>query len=200
MIEVDLDPATRQTDPHYKRKLREAKRACKEAAGWQCEWVHPNGKRCAARQGQLRRKKGRHGEPDSWSVMHLHGCHVGNKQVAKQQFICLCPRHHAEYDRGIELQEQLFCYRCGYQITSTDALLEEVQEAGISVWEEPNGYHWRVDGTELRSRCTTAVSAVCAAIRQMSSQWELVKREVALLKKQIAALQTDLRLPGFAPT
>lgn len=39
MIEVDLDPTTKHSDPHYKRKLREAKRACKEAAGWQSKWA-----------------------------------------------------------------------------------------------------------------------------------------------------------------
>jgi hypothetical protein len=64
--------------------------------------------------------------------------------------------------------ESLSCYRRGYQMTSTDALLTEMQDTGISVWEETDGYHWRVDGTELVGQRTTAVGAVCAAIRQMS--------------------------------
>ena len=200
MIEVELDPETKHTDPYYKRKLREAKRACKEAAGWQCEYIHPNGQRCSARQGQLRRKKGRHGEPDGWSVMRLHGCHVGNKQVPQQQFICFCPKHHAEYDRGIELQEQVSCYRRGYQMTSTDALLTELQDSGISVWEETDGYHWRVDETDLVGRRTTAIGAVCAAVRQLSCQWAVTKRELDLLRKQSATLQASMTgLPELVP-
>lgn len=130
--------------------------------------------------------------------MHLHGCHVGNKQVPQQQFICFCPRHHAEYDRGLELQEQTSCYRRGYQMTSTDALLSELQDTGISVWEETDGYHWRIDGTDLGGHRTTAVRAVCAAIHQMSCQWETMKREVDLLKQQIAALQASH--PGLVRT
>ena len=191
MIEVELDPATRHTDPHYRRKEREAKRACKEAAGWQCEWIHSNGRRCNARQGQLRRKKGRRGEPDGWSVMCLHGCHVGNKQVPLQQFICFCPKHHTEYDRGIERQEQTSCYRRGYQMTSTDALLEEIDQTGISVWEEVDGYHWRINGTELAGHRTTAVGAVCAAIHQMNSVFESTKHELERLQKQPAELQAS---------
>lgn len=186
MIEVELDPATRHIDPHYERKLREAKRACKEAARWQCEHVYPNGQRCSARQGQLHRRKGRHGEPDGWSVMRLHACHVGNKQVRMQQFICFCPKHHAEYDRGIESQEQqqARCYRKGYQLTSTDALLEELKYAGITIWEQPDGYYWHIDGTTLQGHRTTAVKAVSAALAQLKTCLATVEQELAAARDE----------------
>ncbi len=189
MIEVELDPATKHSDPHYKRKEREAKRACKEMAGWQCEWVHPNGQRCRARQNQLHRKKGRHGEPDGWKIIYLHACHVGNKQGPLRKYICFCPNHHIEYDRGIELQEQTSCYRRGYQITSTDVLLGEMQYTGIEIWEESDGYRWRVEGTELSGHRTTAVSAVCAAIRQITHLFASTKHELEQLQRELAELQ-----------
>ena len=192
MIEVELDPTTRHTDPHYKRKECEAKRACKEVAGWQCEWIHPNGQRCRARHGQLRRKKGRHGEPDGWIVIHLHACHVGNKLGSLQKYICFCPSHHTEYDRNLELQEQVSCYRRGYQITSTDALLGAMQYTGIAIWEEPDGYHWRVDGTELFGHRTTAVGAVCAAIRQITHLVENTRCELERLRRLLGEQQISL--------
>ena len=118
--------------------------ACKEAAGWQCEYVHPNGQRCKAREGQLRRKRGKHGRPDSWTVKHMHACHVdGDYDNSTPRLICYCPAHHMQFDRGTELQEHPnTMYRKGYQSTTTDTLLEEVNSAGgISIWEANDGFH-----------------------------------------------------------
>lgn len=167
MIEFTLDSQTRHIDPDFARKLRECKLACKEAAGWQCEYVHQNGQRCKAREGQLRRKCGKHGRPDSWTVKHMHACHVdGDYDNPTPRLICYCPAHHMQFDRGTELQEHPnTMYRKGYQLTTTDALLEEVNSAGgISIWEASDGYHWRIDGTDIGGQRTTAAGAVGTAI------------------------------------
>jgi hypothetical protein len=69
MIQVELDPATKHLDPDFERKVRECKLACKEEAGWRCEYVYPNGKRCRAIEGQLKRKK-REKRATCWMERH----------------------------------------------------------------------------------------------------------------------------------
>lgn len=175
MNPFELDPTTRHIDPDFARKLRETKLACKESAGWQCEHMHPNGQRCKAREGQLCRKQGRHGRPDSWTVVHLHACHLDSDPTNPQpRMICLCARHHMAFDWGTELTEQPGVkYRKGYHLTTTDALLEEINSTGsISVWEEADGYHWRVDGTNITGKRTTAVGAVGTAIYHLRWYYE----------------------------
>src|SRR5260370_37536683 len=117
MIETSVDFTTQYTVPELKRKLREAKLACKEAATWQCEWSYPNGARCSARQNQIHRKKGRGSEPDGWKVTKLHGCHVDRNDPLnpKPRLICFCAKHHMEFDRNAERADCVRQYRRGQQ-------------------------------------------------------------------------------------
>lgn len=187
MIGTQLDFSTIHTDPDFKRKLLEAKLACKEAAHWQCEWKYPNGERCSARQNQLKKKKGKRGQPDGWQIMKLHACHVDKNDPLNPnpRLMCLCPKHHMEFDRKEELQEQVRCYRHGYQLTSTDALLTAMKHTGISVWEEADGYHWWIDETQERGHRTTAVGAVGAAIASMHGLLKTAQQEIAFLRQHL---------------
>jgi hypothetical protein len=191
MIELSLDLATQHTDPDFKRKLREAKLACKEAAGWQCEWMYPNKTRCGARQNQLRKKKGKGSEPEGWSVMKLHGCHIDQNDPLNPnpRLICLCPKHHMEFDRCTELAEEIRQYRRGYQLTSTDSLIAAMQHTGIAIWEEADGYHWQIDGIPQRGKRTTAVGAVGAAIAHMYGLLTTTQRDLEMARREIAELQ-----------
>jgi hypothetical protein len=152
------------------------KAACKERASWQCEYVYPNGKRCCMREDEIRKSKRRPGRP---YVVHLHAAHLGNKNPSDPEplLICLCPKHHMQMDRRAELREKLSTRRHGYQITTTDMLLQEVNTAGITVEECPDGYAWRINGTELAGKKTTAMAAVGVAIHQMRCLLDTTRRE-----------------------
>src|SRR5258708_29323181 len=91
------------------------------------------------REDEIRKSKGRPGRP---YVVHLHAAHLGNKNPSDPEpaLICLCPKHHMQMDRRAELREKLSTRRRGYQITTTDMLLEEVNTAGATVEESPAGY------------------------------------------------------------
>jgi hypothetical protein len=193
MIQVELDPATKHLDPDFERKVRECKLACKEEAGWRCEYVYPNGKRCRAIEGQLKRKKGRNGRPAGWSVTHLHGCHLDQDRLnPRPRLVCLCARHHFELDRNLELKDQMKMYRRGYQLTSTDALLEHLRFTGISILEASDGYHWSIDGTDLEGHRTTAIHAVGAAIYQLRSLQAQTQAELLAAHEAIQHLESHI--------
>jgi hypothetical protein len=40
-----------------RKRWNELKAACKERAGWRCEYVHPNGKRCSMREDEIRKSR-----------------------------------------------------------------------------------------------------------------------------------------------
>ena len=170
-----------------RKRWDELKTACKERAGWQCEYVHPNGKRCSMREDEIRKSKRRRGRP---YVVHLHAAHLDNKNPGDPEstLICLCPKHHMQMDRRAELHEKPSTRRRGYQITTTDRLLEEVNTAGITITECPNGYTWRVDNTDLEGKRTTAVGAVGTAIHQMRCLLETTRREVEATRRRLEEL------------
>ncbi len=76
-----------------KRRWNELKTACKERAGWQCEYVYPNKKRCSMREDEIRKSERRRGRA---YFVHLHAAHLGNKDPGNPEpnVICLCARHH----------------------------------------------------------------------------------------------------------
>ncbi len=197
MIQVDLDPATKHLDPEFERKVREQKLACKEAAGWRCEYIYPNGKRCRAIEGQLKRKKGRNGRPDGWTVEHMHGCHADQDRFNPHpRLICLCARHHFKFDRHAELKDQIRQYRRGYQVTSTDALITHLMFTGITIIEVSDGYYWTIDGTDLEGYRTTAIHAVGAAIYQLRSL--LAQTRADLLTTQETIQYLEEQFPGIS--
>ena len=84
MIQVHLDPAQKHLDPDFERKLRECKLACKEAAGWRCEYFYPNRKRCSVYEGQLKHKKGRNGRPDGRSCICMDATQIRIASIPTQ--------------------------------------------------------------------------------------------------------------------
>ncbi len=173
-----------------KKRWDELKTACKERAGWQCEYVYPNGKRCGMREDEIRKSKRRPGRP---YVVHLHAAHLGNRNPGDPEaaLMCLCPKHHMQMDRRAELREKLSTRRRGYQITTTDTLLEEVNTAGITIEEHPDGYAWRIDGTDLAGKKTTAVGAVGVAIHQMRCLLDMTRRALETTRQQLEHLQRE---------
>jgi len=81
--------------------------------------------------------------------------------------VCLCAKHHMQMDRQAELCERLSSRRRGYQLTTTENLLREVNSTGVTIVEVVDGYEWRIGGTDLTGKRTTAVAAVGSAIHQM---------------------------------
>ncbi len=142
----------------------ELKLACKERAAWQCEHISTQGKRCRMKEGMLRTgKRGRR------YIVYLHAAHLDNTNPGNTDptLICLCAKHHMQMDRQAELKEKLSTRRRGYQITSTDNLLAEVNSAGVTIQETADGYTWQIDKTGLAGKQTTAVTAIATAIHQM---------------------------------
>ena len=170
-----------------RKRWNELKTACKERAGWQCEYAYPNGKRCGMREDEIRKSKRRPGRP---YIVHLHAAHLGNKNPDDPEaaLMCLCPKHHMQMDRQIELREKLSTRRRGYQITTTDLLLEEINTAGISVEECSDGYRWRIDGTDITGKQTTAVAAVGVAVHQMRCLLEMTRRELEATRRRLEEL------------
>ncbi len=89
-------------------------------------------------------------------------------------------------DRNKELRERLSQRRRGYQLTTTDSLLREINTTGITVTEHSDGYHWRIDGTDLAGQRTTAVAAIGTAIHQLRCALELTQRELQLAQQCLA--------------
>lgn len=173
-----------------KQRWNELKTACKERAGLQCEYVYPNGKRCGMREDEIRKSKRRQGKP---YVVYLHAAHLGNTNPGdpNPELICLCPKHHMQMDRQIELREKLSTRRRGYQITTTDLLLEEINTAGITVEECSDGYSWRIDGTDIAGKKTTAVAAVGVAVHQMCCLLDMTRRALETTQQQLEHLQRE---------
>jgi len=182
------------------KEWEELKRACKERAGWQCEHVYPNGKRCGAHEGQeiwrgeyiqvkgKRRKK--------LTIRHVHACHVDSDPSNHSPILeCRCPRHHTEVDRKQEKEQKPSWYRRGYQITSTDKLLEEVNARGVTIEEFEDGYHWRVCGMESVGKRPTAVGAVGAVILEMNYLLEVKERELQAAQRTLAELRSERSYP-----
>ncbi len=165
----------------------ELKTACKERAAWQCEYIYPNGKRCGMREDEIRKSKRRPGRP---YVVHLHAAHLDNKNPSdpNPELICLCPKHHMQMDRRVELRDKLSTRRRGYQITTTDQLVGEVNTAGITIEEHVDGYTWRIDGTDLEGKKTTAVGAVGTAVHQMRCLLEMTRRELEATRQRLEEL------------
>ncbi len=88
------------------------------------------------------------------------------------------PAHYLKLNRNKELRERLSCRRRGYQITTTDSLLREINTTGITVVEQSDGYHWRIDRTDLAGYRTTAVAALGSALHQLCSTLALTRREL----------------------
>lgn len=147
------------------RKWRELREACLERAGHQCEFVYPNGKRCARYNGELRKSK----HSGQKYIVYLHAAHVhnANPNDSNPELLCLCPAHHLKRDRQLESQEWSSCRRRGYRITTTDSLLAEIHAAGIEVEEQSSGYYWRIEHLGLGGRATTAARAAGCALYQL---------------------------------
>lgn len=173
-----------------KRRWNELKTACKERAGWQCEYVYPNKQRCGMREDEIRKSKRRRGRP---YVVHLHAAHLDNRDPGNLEpnLLCLCARHHMQMDRRAELREKLSTRRRGYQITTTDTLLEEVNTAGVTITEGPDGYVWRIDGTDLEGKKATAVGAVGTAVHQMRCLLEMTRCELEATRRRLEELAQE---------
>jgi hypothetical protein len=96
-----------------------------------------------------------------------------------------------QMDRQAERHERLSQRRRGYQITTTDALLDEVNTAGVTITECSDGYTWKIDGTDLQGKKTTAVGAVGIAIHQMRCQLDMTRQELASTKRQLEDLEDE---------
>jgi hypothetical protein len=147
------------------RIWRELREACLERANKQCEFVYPNGKRCARTDGELR--KSRHSGRKY--IVYLHAAHSANTRPddPNPELICLCPAHHLKMDRKLEAQDRVSQRRRGYRITTTDSLLVEIRDAGIEITEESDGYHWSIAHLGLGGHATTAARAAGCALYQL---------------------------------
>lgn len=156
------------------RIWRELREACLERANKQCEFVHPNGKRCARTDGELR--KSRHSGRKY--IVYLHAAHSANScpDDLNPELVCLCPAHHLKMDRALEAQDRVSQRRRGYRITTTDSLLVEIRDAGIEITEESNGYHWSLPHLGLGGHATTAARAAGCALYQLRLSLEKQKR------------------------
>jgi hypothetical protein len=148
-----------------KRRWRELREACLERAGKRCEFVYPNGKRCARHDEEERISK----SSGKRYIVYLHAAHLHNSGPEDQEpeLICLCPSHHLKRDRQLEALERISQRRRGYRITTTDTLLEEARSAGVEITEHSDGYHWSVEHLGLGGRSTTAAGAIGCALYQL---------------------------------
>lgn len=180
-----------------KREWEELKWACKEAAGWRCEYVYPNGQRCANHEGkdiykgyivvngERRRKK---------STMHMHASHEKpDPENPAPRLICLCPKHHTRDDRRKEREGGYSgASRRGYKITTTDNLLADTSTSGISIIEEDDGYHWFIDGTDIQGVKQTASGALGLAIHHLRCLWKQERLEKLRLERELECAQTTI--------
>ena len=156
------------------RVWRELRAACLERANNQCEFVHPNGKRCARYDGEIRKSKHRGRK----YIVYLHAAHRANAcpEDPNPELICLCPAHHLKMDRAVEAQDRVNQRRRGYRITTTDSLLVEIRDAGIEITGESDGYHWSLPHLGLGGHATTAARAAGCALYQLRVTLEKQKR------------------------
>ncbi len=166
----------------YPDNWPELRAACLERAGKQCEYVDPKtGKRCPIRDEDVRRSK----HSGRKYVVSLYACHLhDDPENLDPELICLCPAHHMKLDRNKELRERLSCRRRGYQITTTDSLLREINMSGITIVEQSDGYHWTIDGTDLEGQRTTAIAAIGSAIHQLCYLLETSRRQLQAAQRQ----------------
>lgn len=150
----------------YPENWQELRAACLERAGYQCEYVDPTtGKRCQTKDQQIKRGK-RTGR--RW-IVSLYACHLNNDPANPEpELICLCPAHHMHLDRNKELKERLSQHRRGYGITTTNALIEAVACYGIHLEEISGGYRWTLENLGISGEKTTALDALCAALRELT--------------------------------
>ena len=167
----------------YPSNSSEIRAACIERAGKQCEYINPKtGKRCAIRDEDVKRSK-RTGRK---YVVSLYACHLNDDPGNPQpELICLCPAHHMSMDRNKELKDRLSQRRRGYQLTTTDSLLQEVNTSGITIVEKSDGYHWHIDGTEIAGHKTTAIAAVGSAIHHLRCLFAMTQRDLQSLKEGV---------------
>lgn len=152
----------------YPKNWPELRAACLERAGYQCEYTDPaTGKRCQIKDQQIRRSK-RTGR--RW-IVSLYASHFKNANPGDPdpELICLCPAHHMMLDRNTELKERLSQRRRGYGLTTTNTLIEAVACYGIHITETCAGYTWTLASTGISGEKTTALDALCAAIREIQS-------------------------------
>lgn len=161
------------------KEWNELKRACKERAGWRCEYIYPNKRRCAHHEG-MEVWKGEYIQVNGkrqkkTTIMHMHACHIDDDpDNPTPRLICLCPMHHTKSDREMEAEERHSWYRRGYQITTTDKLIEEMQAHGLRIEEQEDGYHWWLDEFGIGGTRPTVIKAVGAALQEVHSMLESV--------------------------
>jgi hypothetical protein len=156
------------------RIWRELREACLERAGKQCEFVHPNGKRCARFDGEIRKSR----NSGRKYFVYLHAAHLANScpDDLNPELVCLCPAHHLKMDRALEAQDRVSQRRRGYRITTTDSLLVEIRDAGVLIEEQSDGYHWSLSHLGLGGHATTAARAAGCALYQLRLDLEKHKR------------------------
>lgn len=181
------------------REYEELKEACKEAAGWRCQYIFPNGKRCSNYEGKERHRgyiivDGHRRERKS--LIHMNACHLdADPENPQPRMLCLCPTHHTRRDRQEEKEAGYTGQgRRGYQITTTDALLSEINgSTGITIVELADGYRWSLDGTEITGRKRTATGAVSVAIHQLRCQRDSEQRRREQAERELAEARELIR-------
>lgn len=173
MAKSELLAHTRSVSPTmrkelYNERFEEEKLACKERAGWQCEAILPwTNERCPTRDGDekfSRRRKRK------W-IVYVHAAHInGDPDNPTPELVCLCPSCHMRMDRQKENAERPTQRRRGYELTSTDRLVEAASSAGLHLTPITEGYHWSVEATEYEGNASTAISAVSQAIARMRTE------------------------------
>src|SRR5713101_725468 len=132
----------------YNERFEEEKLACKERAGWQCEAILPwTNERCPTRDGD---EKWSRRSKRKW-IVYVHAAHVnGDPENPTPELVCLCPSCHMRMDRQKENAERPTQRRRGYELTSTDRLVEAAGSAGLTLSAMSECYHWHLEGTFLR--------------------------------------------------
>jgi hypothetical protein len=161
----------------YPENWDELRAACLERAGYQCEYTDPaTGRRCKTKDQMIRRSK-RTGR--RW-IVSLYASHLKNDNPGdpNPELLCLCPSHHMKLDRNTELKERLSQRRRGYQLTTTNALIQAVSHYGIVIAETSAGYCWTLATTGISGEKTTALDALCAALREMQNDHHYSQEKV----------------------
>ena len=168
------------------KRWRELQAASREAAENQCQFLYKNKKRCSMKHGQLRRSR-----RGLKYIVYLHTCHLNSDPSNEEpELLCLCAKHHMMLDRRAELREHVTQRRRGYNITTTDILLLEVNSAGITIREESDGFHWWVNGyADTRGTTTTAVNAVATSIHQMRCLLDAQHQELGQAQREIERMK-----------
>src|SRR5689334_14863693 len=123
------------------RRWREIQRAVRERATPPGE-SRPRCEMQGCRQvhGRLRRNPEGYMVPLWLHTVHIHGAPL--MSLDPDDYLCLCPAHHAAYDWGPEAVGMVR-HREGYAVTTTDMLVDALAAVGLSIWgmvEE--GWYW----------------------------------------------------------